>query len=81
MGTIIFCADFGATLDIVATEKEKYLVNNDADVCMFYVLYGWEDTSYNATYDRGKLLAKKKKNEKIWQIDLIYQCPAKDKEE
>ena len=34
----IFCTDFGATLDLQASEKDNSSVNNHVVVCIFFVV-------------------------------------------
>lgn len=39
--------DFGATLDLMASEKDNSSINNHAVVCIFMVTYNWRNVKFN----------------------------------
>lgn len=59
--TLVFCADFGATLDLSAAETDNCSVANHAAVCAFYFLHDWEDVSHDEINDDKEMLTKTKR--------------------
>ena len=41
-----FFADFGATLDLSASEKDNLSVNDHAVICIFFVLFKWRRVKF-----------------------------------
>ena len=42
----VICTDFGATLDLCASEKDNCSVDNHAVLCIFFVLSNWRKVKY-----------------------------------
>ena len=42
----VICTDFGATLDLHASEKDNSSVDNHAVICIFFVLSDWRKVRY-----------------------------------
>ena len=57
----VICTDFGATLDLFASEKDNSSVNNHAVLCIFFVLYNWRRVKYM-------------KNENEWDETVVNDC-------
>ena len=49
--TIVFCTDFGATLDLHAKETDNCSQNHHAAVCILYVIYDWRLVEYEMLDD------------------------------
>ena len=79
--TRVICTDFGATLDLSASEKDNSSVDNHAVICIFFVIYDWrnvtfkrkdgtEDETIINTCDKwivfGDTLSKGKKNDHVF---------------
>ena len=45
--TRTICADFGATLDLGAVEKDNCSVDNHAVICIFFVVYNWRVAEFS----------------------------------
>ena len=45
----VICTNFGATLDLMAAEKDNSLVNNHVVICIWFVAYNWR-LNYIITY-------------------------------
>ena len=45
--TMIICTNFGASFDLNAKETDNCSQANYAAVCIFYILYNWQNVEYN----------------------------------
>ena len=52
---VIF-TDFGATLDLMAAEKDKLSVNNHAVICIFFVCINWRNIIFRNGEDIDKTI-------------------------
>ena len=60
-----FCADFGASLDLQAREKDNFVTDNHAVACMFCVTRGWKEVDFDTMDENNQPLSKK---------TIIIQC-------
>ena len=48
------CTDFGASLDLCSAEKDNYLVDNHAVICILFVVYNWRRVLFQKMSKRGE---------------------------
>jgi hypothetical protein len=52
--TRVICADFGATLDLGASEKDNSSVSNHAVIAIFLVSHNWRQVIYKKRKEGGE---------------------------
>ena len=52
--THVICTDFGATLDLGASEKDNSSVNNHAVIAIFLVSHNWRQVIYKKRKEGGE---------------------------
>ena len=57
---MVFAADFGATLDLMAKETDNCSQNNHAAVCFTCVMCNWLEIEYDEHDQNNNMLANKK---------------------
>jgi hypothetical protein len=52
----VICTDFGATLDLMAAEKDNCSINNHAVICICLVSYDWRKVKFKKEGENGSLI-------------------------
>ena len=56
---MVIYADFGASLDLQAREKDNCATNHHAVICITCCLHGWKEVSYDRLSKDGNMLTEK----------------------
>ena len=52
--TRVYCTDFGATLDLMSSEKDNLSINNHAVICIFMVVHNWRTVKFKRKGKEGE---------------------------